>query len=76
MRCNGYEASEISYKLFQRYINWTIENNNSSEEIIQDFRSKIDQITDLVKTQKENGLSNEELKEIDHSVIKSLNIII
>ena len=70
--CNGYEASEITYKIFQGYINWIIENNYSSKEVIQDFRNKIDQITDLVKTQKENGLSNEELKEIAHSVIESL----
>jgi len=59
---DGYEVSDLAYQLYKKYINWRKELKNKNRDL-NDFSEKVEKMYSYVKSSKEKGITDEELKE-------------
>ena len=69
MGANGYEASELAYKLYEGFISWVRETQNTLESLEESLKP-MKMIRDGVQECKAKGMTEEQLKGEIH---KSMN---
>lgn len=63
---NGYEVSDLAYKLVKDYIAW------KNDDSLKDFEEKIEKLHSYVISGKEKGITDEELKEASKNIMENV----